>query len=649
MATDGSIEPDSFDVIVVGTGLQEAMLAAAAAASRRLSVLHLDSHEFYGAHWTSFDFNQFTSWATSGGRFSVPSQPSPFPSEEFAGPPQEKEVNVVHDLDDGSSVTDLSSGEIRVSASGPGLDHSVGEEEFIEKNGTLSVGKEEFKRDGRGEAPVLSEEREFEEIKLESGKEGLFSGFEVFEYEGLSLGPSRSYSIDLCGPRLTFCGSNLVNMLLRSGASHYLEFKGVDASYIWTGEAGGISAVPSSRADVFKDKALSLSDKRFLMRFFKLVTDYAQASSDEQQQQFSADISAEDLDAPFLNFMQRQRLPTSIQSIIFYAIALVDEDQQGDVNDSSALLKTRDGLQKLALYLTSVARFPNASGAFLYPLYGQGELPQAFCRSAAVNGALYVLRRPVRSLLLDQVSKEYKGVRTLQGQVLFSKRLILGPSVLPATGACVDLSFARSDDQSEEATHQISLDSGATAFPGERVGFQVARCVCITDRSLCEGQSTLLVIFPPRSVHEKGSHAIRALQLSSAASVCPEDKYIVQLSTICTNETDGRKALEAAVQALFASSHDREAKNSETDSVLTVDDKPNLLWSSFYVQALHTTVKGLNIPGVTFCSMPDGTLDGERFLQETEKLFREMFPDEDFFPQSVASKDAGEDDDSQET
>ncbi|CAM6083000.1 unnamed protein product [Calypogeia fissa] len=311
MATDGSIEPDSFDVIVVGTGLQEAMLAAAAAASRRLSVLHLDPHEFYGAHWTSLDFKQCTSWAASGGRFSGPSQPSP-PSEEFAAPPQEKEVNVVHDLDDGSS--DLSSGEIRVSATGPGLDHSLGEEEFIEKHGTLSVEKEELKRGGRGKARVPSEEREFEEIELESGKEGLFSAFDVFEYAGLPLGPSISYSIDLCGPRLTFCGSKFSEYFTEIRSEPLLGIQGGRRQLYLNRGSGGMSAVPSSRADVFKDKALSLSDKRFLKRFFKLVTDYAQASSEEQQQQSSADISAEDLDAPFLDFMQRQRLPTSIQS-----------------------------------------------------------------------------------------------------------------------------------------------------------------------------------------------------------------------------------------------------------------------------------------------------------------------------------------------
>lgn len=35
-------------------------------------------------------------------------------------------------------------------------------------------------------------------------------------------------------------------------------------------------------------------------------------------------------------------------------------------------------------------RFANAEGAFIYPMYGHAELPQAFCRCAAVKGALYV-------------------------------------------------------------------------------------------------------------------------------------------------------------------------------------------------------------------------------------------------------------------
>jgi hypothetical protein len=35
-------------------------------------------------------------------------------------------------------------------------------------------------------------------------------------------------------------------------------------------------------------------------------------------------------------------------------------------------------------------RFPNALGAMVYPIYGQGELPQAFSRRAAVKGCIHV-------------------------------------------------------------------------------------------------------------------------------------------------------------------------------------------------------------------------------------------------------------------
>lgn len=45
--------PDSVDVIVVGTGLPEAILASACARAG-LSVLHLDTNEYYGGEWTSF-------------------------------------------------------------------------------------------------------------------------------------------------------------------------------------------------------------------------------------------------------------------------------------------------------------------------------------------------------------------------------------------------------------------------------------------------------------------------------------------------------------------------------------------------------------------------------------------------------------------
>lgn len=70
-------------------------------------------------------------------------------------------------------------------------------------------------------------------------------------------------------------------------------------------------------------------------------------------------------------------------------------------------------------------------------------------------------------------------------------------------------------------------------------------------------------------------------------------RYVVQLSTICTDEIDGRKSLEAAVQALFVSPQQREADKSEADSGSDLSNKPKVLWSMFYIQALQTNVEDL--------------------------------------------------------
>lgn len=64
-------------------------------------------------------------------------------------------------------------------------------------------------------------------------------------------------------------------------------------------------------------------------------------------------------------------------------------------------------------------RYGADTAAFLVPMYGGGELPQAFCRVAAVAGALYVLRQPVADIMLtsDGDGRLCTGVTTGSGQV----------------------------------------------------------------------------------------------------------------------------------------------------------------------------------------------------------------------------------------
>ena len=59
MASDSL--PNSFDVIVVGTGLEESILAAAASRNGH-SVLHLDTLDYYGGDWAAFNFQGLQEW-----------------------------------------------------------------------------------------------------------------------------------------------------------------------------------------------------------------------------------------------------------------------------------------------------------------------------------------------------------------------------------------------------------------------------------------------------------------------------------------------------------------------------------------------------------------------------------------------------------
>ena len=51
-------------MIVIGTGLEESIVAAAVARNGH-SVLHIDTKDYYGEDWASFNFRALQEWITS--------------------------------------------------------------------------------------------------------------------------------------------------------------------------------------------------------------------------------------------------------------------------------------------------------------------------------------------------------------------------------------------------------------------------------------------------------------------------------------------------------------------------------------------------------------------------------------------------------
>lgn len=426
--------------------------------------------------------------------------------------------------------------------------------------------------------------------------------------------------MDLAGPRVLFCADSAVDLMLKSKANQYMEFKNIDGSLICD-ENGKLRNVPDSRSAIFKDKTLSWSEKNQLMSFFKLVQGHLEAVNFAEGNEKFSD---EDLESPFAEFLNKRRLPPKIKSIILYAIAMADYDQ--DNAEVCKDLKTKDGINRLSLYHSSIGRFPNALGALIYPIYGQGELPQAFCRRAAVKGCLYVLRMPVIALLVDKDSESYKGVKLASGQELFSQKLVLDPSfTIPSPIANSSPDY---------------LDNSSPVFGLRDVKGKVARGICITKTPLKPDLSSCLVFFPPRSLYPGQVASLRVLQLASSLAVCPSGMFVFYISALCEDAIEGKKLLKAAVNSLFSvpisgipeSISTEQSENSE-------EVKPTLLWGVLYIQELSMGSFG----SVSSTPMPDVNLNYNDALDATAKLFQKMYPNEEFFPETTLS-DKPEDD-----
>ncbi|ERN11429.1 hypothetical protein AMTRI_Chr03g43570 [Amborella trichopoda] len=443
----------------------------------------------------------------------------------------------------------------------------------------------------------------------------LFSAFELSTHSSDHLGPSRSFNLDLSGPRVYLSRDSTVDLLLRSGANNYLEFKGMEATFIWYED--GLFMVPESRNAVFRDQKLGFLEKRHLTGFFKLIRE---GGFDERE-----------MEGSFVEFLEKKGISPLIKSIILYAIALADYDQEKP-KDHNNLLSTRDGVESSSLYLSSVGRFPNAPGAFIYPMYGQGELPQAFCRCAAVKGAIYVLRMPVIALLIDKETGHYKGIRVSSGQDLFSHKLVLDPSI-----AVPPKVFSPTELHNKEF-EGLSLDN---AIKTPKLSKYVARGVFLTRTSQKPGLSTLLVVFPPRSLYPEQMATVRALQLGSNASVCPNGMFVVYISTPCDDAAKGKEVLRAAMNVLFMIPDAISSENlTPTSEGVQREGKPVLLWSALYIQEM---IEGSSNP-VYYCPTPDEKLDYRGILNSATKLFHEMYPSEDFFSQAAAMESSVEND-----
>ncbi|NXC66909.1 RAE2 geranylgeranyltransferase, partial [Anhinga anhinga] len=385
----------------------------------------------------------------------------------------------------------------------------------------------------------------------------------------------RRFNIDLVS-KLLYSRGPLIDLLIKSNVSRYAEFK--NATRILAFREGKVEQVPCSRADVFNSRQLAMVEKRMLMKFLTFCLDYEQHPDEYQDYENST----------FAQFLRTQKLTPSLQHFILHSIAMVSE------TDCSTL----EGLQATKKFLQCLGRYGNTP--FLFPLYGQGEIPQCFCRMCAVFGGVYCLRHSVQCLVVDKESGRCKAIVDHFGQRISANYFIVEDSYL-SENICRNVSYR-----------------------------QISRAVLITDQSVLntdsEQQVSILTV-PPVDL---GKPAVCVIELCSSTMTCMKDTYLVHLT--CPSTKTAREDLEPVVQKLF--NLNTETGKNETDNEEL--EKPRVLWAVYFNMRDSSGVDKKSYEGlpsnVYVCSGPDSALGNDCAVKQAETIFQEMFPAEEFCP-----------------
>lgn len=599
--------PTEFDVVIIGTGLPESILAAACSRSGQ-RVLHIDSRSYYGGNWASFTFSGLLSWLKEYQQNSDIGDKSTWQDliheTEEAIALHRKDETIQHtevfcyasqDMDDNIEEIDGLQKNPFLVASGTltkPLDSACLSEETHSLYGTsygMSV-KDTPKTDGE----ILLEVTGIEETQVKEKYCGdktcihTIAGGDKDENKptvedntdrpkrnritySQIVKEGRKFNIDLVS-KLLYSQGLLIDLLIKSNVSRYAEFKNV--TRILTFREGKVEQVPCSRADVFNSKELTMVEKRMLMKFLTFCLDYEQHP--DEYQDF--------IQCSFSEYLKTKKLTPNLQHFVLHSIAMTESS-----------CTTIDGLRATKNFLQCLGRFGNTP--FLFPLYGQGEIPQCFCRMCAVFGGIYCLRHKVQCLVVDKESGRCKAIIDQFGQRINAKYFIVEDSYL-----------------SEETCSNVQYK-------------QISRAVLITDQSVLKtdsDQQISILIVPPV---EPGMCAVRVTELCSSTMTCMKDTYLIHLT--CSSSKTAREDLESVVNKLFTPYAETEIDKEE----LT---KPRVLWALYFNMRDSSGISRSSYSGlpsnVYVCSGPDCGLGNEHAVKQAETLFQEIFPGEEFCP-----------------
>lgn len=315
-----------------------------------------------------------------------------------------------------------------------------------------------------------------------------------------SMGRSHLYCVDLI-PKVLMCAGELVKILRSTVVDRYnMEFMLLDCSFVV--KDGKISKVPATDAEALTSPLMGFFEKRRAAKLFSYMSSYKREDSSTYK-------------GYNLQLMTMQQLYDEFGigkdtiNFVGHAVALQNND---DYLQQPAL----DTVMRCKLYENSFNMY--AKSPYVYPLYGCGELPQAFSRLCAVYGGTYMLQTPVDKVLFDD-----KGV------------------------------FQAIECNGKRATAKFVVGDPSYFSDRVRVRSQVVRCIAIMDHpipGLKPAANSCQIIIPQSELRRKND--VYILQLCDENKVCPEGKYIVIIGTVVENHSNPRADIEAGLKLIGA-------------------------------------------------------------------------------------------------
>jgi len=130
------------------------------------------------------------------------------------------------------------------------------------------------------------------------------------------IGRDRDYAIDMV-PKFMMANGEIVNMLVHTDVTRYLEFKQISASYVYRDKR--IAKVPSTEIEAVRSPLMGLFEKRRAKRFFEFLQKWRDNDPATHQ---GLDLDSMSMDRVFAHF----GLEPGTRDFIGHAMALHLDD-----------------------------------------------------------------------------------------------------------------------------------------------------------------------------------------------------------------------------------------------------------------------------------------------------------------------------------